>query len=180
MDQIKALEKYFLSFGKKNWKFEDYPLKTWKNPNAKEANIQYGAGIINWSLLVGHGETTDKAIEQLRERYQLRKADQKDVPRPGIKVPLKFVSTEKIDRYRGIAIDFLHHIFNLDYDKGFYFDGSILEYFILDAQDLPKAKEDVIMKIKYTYGIDVTQTWDEPLWKILESIKIYDSRRKEI
>ena len=41
MDKIKLLIKRTISYFKKNWVFEDYPIKIWKNENAEEINVSY-------------------------------------------------------------------------------------------------------------------------------------------
>ena len=62
MRLLKAIIKWLLSFTKSEWDFDDYPISIWKNPNAGEPKVAYGADIINWTLMVGHGETTEKAV----------------------------------------------------------------------------------------------------------------------
>ena len=48
MKQLKAKIKYLKSFLKSDWSFNDYPLETWKNPNAEQKDLEYGAKFTNW------------------------------------------------------------------------------------------------------------------------------------
>jgi len=176
MKTIKAFIKRFRSYSKKEWNFSDYPIETWKNPQAREDKVVYGAAIINWSGLVGHGETPEKALTALRESFKLYKENNDDLPRPGIKVPFKFVSTENIDKYENIAVDFFKEVLNMDYFGGFYSDYSILTSFEPepygdDEVTSNKMKEEVIKRTLSFYNADITDIYDEPLWKIFERIE---------
>jgi hypothetical protein len=55
MDTFKAIINRLKSYSKADWEFSDYPTKTWTNPNAREEKIAFGAGIINWSGMIGRG-----------------------------------------------------------------------------------------------------------------------------
>ena len=89
-----------------NWNFEDYPTETWKNRNAADEKIAYGAGIINWDMMVGYGETPEKALIALYDKFKLFKENNAILPQPGTKVPLKFASASKMEKYEKIAVDF--------------------------------------------------------------------------
>jgi len=173
MDTVRALIKQIKSYSKRDWNFDDYPTKTWENPNAGEDKIVYGAGIVYWSGMVGHGETPEKALTVLKDSFKLYKENNEDLPRPGTKVPLKFASTENIDKYEKTAVDFFKEVLNMDYYKGFYSDGSILAYFEPYDNDeaAKKIKEAIIKRTLLLYGVDITDIYDEPLWKIFERIE---------
>jgi hypothetical protein len=83
MISIQGSTKWLLSFTKSTWSFQDYPIRTWRNPNAGTLGVAFGAGIINWSLMVGHGETPAKAVKALKERFELYRDNNPNLPRPG-------------------------------------------------------------------------------------------------
>ena len=173
MDTIKALIKRLKSYFKKEWNFDDYPTKTWENPNAGNDKVAYGAGIVYWSGMVGHGETPKKALIALNDSFKLYTENNDDLPRPGTKVPFKFASTENIDKYEKTAVDFFKEVLNMDYYGGFYSDGSILALFEpYDNDEVAKEmKKAIIKRTLLLYGVDITDIYDEPLWKIFEMIE---------
>ena len=173
MDTLKAIAKQLKSYFKTDWEFDNYPTKTWKNPNAGENNIAFGAGIINWPTMVGHGESPEKALSSLKDNFKLYKDNNDDLPRPGTKVPLKFASTNQIDKYEKTAVDYFERILKMDYYEGFYSDGSILAYFepYDNDEEANKMKKEIIERTLLIYDIDITDIYDEPLWKIFERIE---------
>ena len=173
MDKIKVLIKRTASYFKKNWDFEDYPTKTWKNPNALENNIVYGAGIINWYTMVAHGETSEKAYTALKDKFQLYKDKHDKLPRPGKKMQIIFASTANIDKYEKTAADFFTNVLDIDYYSGFFSDGSSLPDFVFsnDKENLNKMREQIIEKILTLYNVDIIDIYHEPLWKIFERIE---------
>jgi hypothetical protein len=175
MDKIKALIKQIKSYSKKSWIFEDYPIKIWKNSNASDDKVAYGAGIINWILMVGHGKTPEKALTALKDSFKLYKDNNDDLPRPGTKVPIKFVSTDNIDKDEETAVDFFRNILDMDYYGGFFSDGSTLANFELSDNDevVKKIREEIIKKTLSLYNVDIEDIYDEPLWNILEKIEKY-------
>jgi predicted RNase H-like HicB family nuclease len=171
MDTFKAFIKRIASYSKSDWDFDDYPAKTWKNPNAGEENVAYGAGIINWTMMVAHGETKEKAMTALKESFKLYKENNNDLPRPGTKVPLQFASTDNIDKYEQTAVDFFKRVLNMDYYEGFYSDGSVLEFLRDDDTDSEGMKKEIIRRTLSMYNVDITDIYDEPLWTIFERIE---------
>ena len=177
MERINALIKFIKSYFKRDWGFEDYPIKYWENPNAGERKVDYGAGIINWTIMVGHGETYEKALIALKENFKTYKDNNNILPRPGRKVPLKFVSSEKIDTYEMMAVDFFEKILEMNYYDGYFSDGSSLTDFELsdDEHLINKYRNKIIRQILNIYNVDITDIYYEPLWKIFEAI---DSKNK--
>jgi hypothetical protein len=169
MFSVVALIKRVLSYAKNDWQFEDYPIQTWKNPNARENKVMFGAGFVNWAGVIGHGETPDAAIAALRRSFNLFKADN-GLPRPGTTVKLAFASSESIDRYADLAEDFLNRIFDMNYKDMFISDGIALEYFI-PMMGEEEFKQKTIAKIKEIYNVDITDICDRPLWVVLDRIK---------
>jgi predicted RNase H-like HicB family nuclease len=173
MDTFKALIKRLKSYSKTDWEFSDYPTKTWTNPNAGQEKIAFGAGIINWSGIVGHGNSPDKALIALEESFKLYKDNNRDLPRPGTKVPLKFESSDQIGRYEKIAVDFFNKVLDLDYYEGFYSDQSSLSHFEPwdNVEKIEEVKNEIIKRTLLLYNVDITEIYNEPIWIILEKIE---------
>lgn len=173
MESIKTIIKRLLSYLKFDWGIDDYPVRTWTNPNAGQADITFAAGIINWSTMVGHGATREEAIDNLKEHFRMYKENGNDLPRPGTKVPIKYASTEQIDKYEDVAIDYFSRVLGMDYHNGFYSDGSILAYFHpFDNEDkAEKMRNKIVSRTLQFYNVDITDIYDEPLYIIFEKIK---------
>ncbi len=161
MRQIKAIIKYLLSFFKRNWTFEDYPLETWTNPNAEQEDIKYGAQFTNWSTFFAHGSSLEEAIENLRTNL-IKYGKENELPRPGSKVPIQFADSDRIEKYENIAVDFFEKIIGINYYDCFISDLSSLVDFDLD-------NEETLQKIKQEYGIE--PSGDLFLADIFEQIK---------
>lgn len=173
MNAIRAIAKYLSSYSKSEWDFGDYPVMTWRNPNARQPDVAYGAGIINWSTMVGHGATPDEALAALKQGFRVYKENADHLPRPGSKVPLRFAATDEIGRYEAIAVDFFSKVLGMDYHEGFYSDGSILQYFEPpdDEAAARRMREEIIHRTRELYDIDIAAIYDEPLHQIFKEIK---------
>jgi hypothetical protein len=165
-----ALTKRLMSYTKREWNFHDYPIYTWKNPNAGEEKVAFGAGFVDWMGMVGHGVNAERAIAQLKEQFDLFKANN-ELSRPGTHVPLKFASTQKIDQYADIGRDFLYRIFGLNFDNGFYSDGSALEYFMPIGESPEEFKRQTIERVRKTYDVDIEDIYDKALWIVLKRLE---------
>ena len=146
MTQLKATYKYLHSFLKTNWEFEDYPLETWKNPNAQQEDIKFGAKFTNWSTFVAHGSSIPEAIEKLKHNLKEYSKDN-ELPRPGSKVPIQFAESNRINENEEIAVDFFDKIIGINYYDCFISDYSSLVDFDLDDKE-------TLEKIKAEYGIE--------------------------
>lgn len=161
MRKIRAIIKYILSFFKRNWTFEDYPLETWANPNAEQEDMKYGAQFTNWSTFVAHGNTLEIAVENLKNNL-LAYGKENELPRPGSKVPIQFADSDRIEKYENIAVDFFDKIIGINYYDCFISDMTSLYDFDLD-------NEETMMKIKKEYGVE--PSGDLFLADIFEQIK---------
>lgn len=146
MKQFKAIYKYLLSFLKSEWRFEDYPLETWTNPNAEQDDIKFGAKFTNWSVFLAHGSSVNEAIDNLKNNF-MEYAKKNELPRPGSKVPIQFAETNRIEEYEEIAVDFFEKIIEINFYDCFISDYSTL--FEFDKDD-----EKTIEKIKAEYGVE--------------------------
>ena len=170
-----ALEKRIFSYLKSKWGFNDYPIKTWKNPYSRDRNLSYLAAIINWPLMVGHGETREQAIETLKEKFQTYRDNNQRLPRPGTRVPvqIRFASTEQIIKYVDIEEDFFKRVLK-DFIKRILFisDASSLSgYEPRDTEQAKKQRGEIIRRTLSIYGVDITDLYDGPLYKIFELIR---------
>ncbi len=146
MKQLNAKIKYLKSFLKSEWDFKDYPLETWKNPNMEQNDLEYGAKFTNWWSLVAHGETKNRAVENLKKSLADFKANNENIPRPGASVPLEFSKTDRIERYEEIAVDFFDKIIGINFYDCFISDLSSL-------YDFDLANEETLKKIESEFGI---------------------------
>ena len=127
--------KYLASFFTSNWNFGHYPLRTWANENAGESNVQLGAAFDGWHGLVGHGSTRKEAVDELRNNFELYKANN-ELPRPGTDKPLEFAPTDRIDEFEEIAVEFFNKILDMNYYQCFISDQSSLHDFGEDFGNL--------------------------------------------
>tara|TARA_R100000541_G_C1850972_1_gene77588 strand:+ start:55 stop:561 length:507 start_codon:yes stop_codon:yes gene_type:complete len=146
MNQLKAKIKYLKSFLKSEWDFDDYPLETWKNQNAEQNDLEYGAKFTNWWSLVAHGETENQAVENLKKHLSDFKENNTEIPRPGANVPLEFTESDRIEKNEQIAVEFFDKIIGINFYDCFISDLSSLHDFDL-------ADEQTLDKIKSEFGI---------------------------
>lgn len=175
VDDRVALEKRLLSYLKSKWDFNDYPLKVFEATRIKDKNFVWQAQIINWRMMGSAGATKEKAIANLKERFKSYRASNQTLPRPGTKVPLKiqYASTEQIDKYREVASDFFNNI-HIDKFVRPLFISDISSLTAYEPPDTEKAKaqrEAIIKQVTMIYGIDITNVYDGPMYKVFEMIK---------
>jgi len=165
---IKRLNSYF----KRDWNLDDYPIKVYLNESAGEENVKFGARILNWPMMTGHGETEDKALDKLRENFDQFK-NTKKLPRPGTTVPLVFAPTKHIEQYEDLAVKFFEKILRLNYFDGFYSDGSYIELSFIDfsRQRLDEIRREIIERTREEFKVDISDVYDEPLWRVFEKIR---------
>lgn len=159
---MKTITKFIGSFFKSDWKLKDYPIR-YRKQNVEE--YPWMAQIINWWVISGLGKTQQEALEDLRCKFNLYKENNEKLPRPGTKVPLKYASTEQVDRYKDIAKDFLEKTLKLNYDECFLSDQSSLWDFYTE---MPEEVKKVIYEV---YGVDISDIKDGSLVEIFRRIK---------
>ena len=171
MKQRSFIQRIF-SGRKSRPKFEDYPVDTWKNPDATDPGFTWGARIFNWSLMLGYGATEEQAITELKKMFTLYEQNNEELPDPGAKVAVQFASATQISKLEEIAVDFFKVILDMDYRQGFYSDGTVLANFEpLDKAAAKQKRAQVIKRTQSVYGVDITSIYDGPLYLILEQIK---------
>lgn len=167
--------KWVLSFCKRDWEVEAYPIYVRRqkpDPDSPYQNnprfkfVRYWARIINWNV-DGGGDTRETAFAELREKFASRKMqlaqDGKPLPRPGNKVPIQFASQERVNSHPELKKDFTRRVLGLD--RAFISDKSSLWDFHTE-----ETNEALLAKIKEAYGVDVSDIESGMLCDIFDRI----------
>ena len=157
LEKTNAAVKYILSHRKRDWDLEDYPLRfTSTKPTdlsfslPKELQpVPWSASIVRWWAMTGTGETREAALEDLRQNFEAYKREI-PLPRPGTFVPFSMPSTEKIDQYEHIAVDFFEKVLKMDYYACFISDQSSLWDFMLVAD-----REELTRRVALYYKLEL-------------------------
>jgi len=171
--QTFAVWKCLLSYRKRDWDLEDYPVifRTQEidtEPRPKRLQMHpHIAQIVNW-WLCGTGETPAEAQADLEEVFRnvsaTRKAESRQLPRPGIHPPIEFASSARIEAVGELSDDFIHRI--LGYEWAIISDESSLwEFHSEETNDV------LVEKIRQVYSVDVSDIESAKLCEILERIK---------
>ncbi len=166
--QLKAWWKRILSFTKKTWKIDDYPLIYRKqDTTAGEYTLgevkEWIVQVINWWTMTGLGNSKKEAYENLKENY-LCFLEDNIAPRPGKRVPLKHAETTQIEQLEDIAPDFFEKILKMNYFNCFISDQSSLF-------DFGKDENEVLKKINSCYKLGLTDLGDGNIVRLLKMIK---------
>lgn len=127
MRSLAALRKWIASFLKRTWTLEDYPIDTrlQRTDPSHTSLPKYAARIVNWWAMVGLGETEEQARASLRQAVT-DYARRHPLPRPGVKVPIRFASTDRISQFEELATDFFPAILRHEYSDCLVTDESSL------------------------------------------------------
>jgi predicted RNase H-like HicB family nuclease len=173
---IQRILKYLLSFLRRDWQLSDYPIEARDlsvEPLPGFSGLRYIRWLVripHWLLMAGTGDTREEAFAELQRRFEEYKSEGNLLPRPGTKVPIKFAPSVRIDRYERIAQDFFPRIVNMDYENVLITDESSLFDLMLDV-------DEVQIKIREVYEVDVRDIEDGNLARILERIEISQASR---
>ncbi len=170
--------KFLLSFRKRKWSLEDYPIVIRKQSHSSQPVGKtgrwtlpaYSARIVNWHLL-GSGDTAAAAMENLRERFNYAREKRASMPRPGTRVPLEFASRMRIEANSALAAEFLESV--LGYGEAWISDESSLWDFALEH-----SLDDYYAKIRALYDVDVSDIPGGNLAGIIE--RIAQSKQKQV
>ncbi len=168
-DAPRVVWAWLLSFRRKEWGLEDYPLRFQQFDNsgyqgsADERPIDWTAQVVRWVAMQGYGTTREEALEDLHKGFARFKERGESLPRPGTYKPIEFASSERIDRFASIKEDFIAHILNLEW--AFVSDESTLWDFS-EADNLEIFYE----RIKSRYGVDVSAIEGARLVTIFERL----------
>jgi hypothetical protein len=167
--QLLAGWKFALSFRKKTWELEDYPVFLVRQKSAEEETAEFAAvprfraDVVNWVGLCGTGDSPAAARNDLAQTFKLRRENREPMPRPGRYVPIAFASRDRIDARPDLTADFIQHVLELDW--AWISDESSLREF--GATD---SLEPFRSKILLRYGVDASRVANGRIADILELI----------
>ena len=155
----KAILKYMLSYLKRDWELQDYPIRFWHQSPPDDYDVSdnwvffpWHAQIINWGEICGFGNTKGEAYSDLVKIFSELKSELKiegrTLPRPGTRPPLVFASAAEVEKLDSIATDFFDKILDLNYAECFISDQSNLSDF--DNIDI------LVKRIYEVYKVDVS------------------------
>ena len=175
-NQVLAKWKYALSFFKRDWQWNDYPI--WiraQKPEKNDLQIpgltlqRYVAMVVNWSTVSGSGDSKAEAMGKLKACFDNVKLT-KPLPRPGTGLPIEFASQDRIMAHTELADDFVKRV--LEVEGAWISDESTLWEFSLAEND------DVFhARIKEIYGVDVANIEGGNIAEILERIAAEQATR---
>ncbi|WP_263354399.1 hypothetical protein [Acidicapsa acidisoli] len=171
-NQAAAFWKLILSFRKRDWKLNDYPIMVREHKfdphfsSSRFTQHRHIASIINWTVS-GGGETVEEALQDLQINFQAikvrREREGKPPVRPGIRGPIEFASQELIAVNQQLSEDFVRRVLNLDW--AWISDETDLWDFHTD-----ETNELLYSKIVEVYGVDVSDIESARLSEILNRI----------
>jgi len=162
--------KFLLSFRKRDWELEDYPVVVHRQHQVAEWGNEprfrspaYIAHLVKWPGMDGLGDTPAGAIRDLREAFARVCAHRGSKPRPGTPVPIQIASQQQVDRQQELADEFVHSV--LGVENAFLTDKSELWHFALAG-----ALDEYYDRIQKLYGVDVRDVPEGNIAQILERI----------
>jgi hypothetical protein len=168
---VRRYLKYALSFFKRHWTLDDYPVRVRFQErdlpsfaSSRLEPIPWVAQIEGW-LLSGHGGSRGEALADLTRRFEEYRAQHSELPRPGAKVPITFAVTHRISTLQPLADEFLRRIFELDAADCLITDESSLWDFTFGH-----SLEPFVERIRQEFGVDVSAVEGANLAEILERI----------
>ena len=167
--KLKAVVAYISSFTKREWNFEDYPVRIRKQKGMENSNHAYSAQIICWWIVGGLGPNKKAALADLKTNFDSIRSNRKQMPRPGTSVPIEFASTNKTEEIpQSLMSDFLEHIlgFSLQDQKLVFISDESSLWDFTSESDL----HSYFNKISERYGIDASQCSGAKVCEILKLI----------
>jgi hypothetical protein len=169
------LWKRILSYRKREWSLQDYPMRVWDQgpPLALPSRFtshRYRALILGW-LVDATGDTKKDAVAALEaeffHRKQLRVDAGEPIPRPGVRVPIKISSRVRLDSHADLEEDFVRRVLHpvLGIEDVYMTDGSSLSNFHFDEDSSA-----LVAKTREVYGVDISDIESENIAEILERI----------
>jgi len=176
---IKIYIKYLLSFLKRDWDLEDYPIAVrYQDPALKPpadigqvVSIPWIVMIGNWNQMIALGETREEALQNLRQQFEAYKQKNHPLPRPGTHVPLEMAPARHVDQYAALAHDFITKIV-VGVDPSFFFISDSSSLWDFPYED----KAEQFARIKQVYGVDVSDIEDGNLAKIFARISKHQQK----
>lgn len=168
--QAKAAWALFASVFKHEWTIEDYPIRAWpvaqSSHKSRRKPLPWTADVINWPGMSASAPSKQEALAALRKKFERFRGENPKLPRPGGKVPIKieFVSSDRVSKHSELAQDFTKRILGIDW--AWISDESSLWDFHED-----ETNDNLIVKIRDTYGVDVSDIASGNLADIFDRIR---------
>lgn len=185
--QLLARWKFLLSFRKRNWGLDDYPVMVRRQPAASAAQDAalraewgdevrwktpaYIAHLVKWPAMDGLGDTPAEARRELREKFERICARRGSKPRPGTLVPLEIAPQRRIAERPALTDEFVRSV--LGVEEAWITDKSCLWHFALGG-----SLEDLYKRIEEFYGVDVRDVPEGNIVQILERIEAARSAQR--
>lgn len=177
IDQLARTVAYIKSFGNPRWTLEDYPVRVRANervqlaPNSRFKPVLWSARILGWGNIMGHGDTRDEALLNLRARFQEYLDTGKTPPRPGTeRADFSFAPADRVAKLEDVAPKFFREIIGIDFRDCLITDESSLWDFHFDADN-----ETMFKRIDAVYGVDVRDIESGDIADILERLRLLSS-----
>jgi hypothetical protein len=165
--------KYCLSFRKRDWSLDDYPVRIRKNQpldldlGARFKAEPYLAQVMKWWALSGGGDTPQQAKAALADAFNSAKAELLQrgrlLPRPGTPVPIEFAPQERINRDPDLKGDFVRRVIGLE-EVWISDESSLWDFHTEETND------SMVKKVMEIYGVDVSDIESGNVAQILERI----------
>lgn len=157
--RIRALRKFCLSFFKRDWVLDDYPISIdYHDAATATATGRWRqdpvvASIINWGVF-GGGTTLGEAMTVLEASFSKAKAERErsgdTIPRPGTRPPVRFASQERLKKHPELEKDFTTRVLKLPW--AFISDESSLWDFHEE-----ETNDEYFRRIREAYDVDVSE-----------------------
>lgn len=172
--ELLAAWKWCLSFRKRDWTLEDYPIVIRLQRASQDDSVAercrvppFSAQVVNWWTLSGVGQTKQEALQELQKYFDLRRdtlqREGRRLFRPGTRAPIEFAFSARIESYGALANDFIERVLGLPW--AFISDESSL--WDLDSE---ATSESLQAKIRDVYGVDVSDIASGNIADILDRI----------
>lgn len=162
--------KWLLSFTKKDWQLDDYPVRVSRNDVADPAT-SWAAQILNWPGPIGLGSTPLEAKVSLKECFANISEDRRNsgegMPRPGAHVPIRFSPVVRVMAYPELYDEFIEHI--LEYPPGMPLFISDLSS-LYDFEPSQEGVESLHGRIRSRFDVETADIPDANIAAILERI----------
>jgi hypothetical protein len=151
LDGVKRAVAYLLSFRKKEWTLEDYPIRYRRQKGDLPQLKPWIARIPGWWVMTGLGDSREEALADLRRSVEEHRERHGALPRPGTDVPIEFAPFEVVSRHEDLAAEFFPPIIGMSYDDCLITDeSSVWDFAVMgDAGELAR-------KVRLVFGTDIS------------------------
>ncbi|MBV9671001.1 MAG: hypothetical protein JOZ43_08610 [Acidobacteriales bacterium] len=174
MKSARSIWKWLISFGKRSWDIDDYPISVVQQDSTDPNVPAYRAYINEW-LLMGFGETRECALENLSKNFDsFVHSKPGRLPRPGTSLPWQdyLAPHDQIDGHSRTVVRYLEIVLKVDTSGPFFVsDDTTLDDFVHGDTDVAF----FVSKTKEMFGVDISDIPDKSLLRICERI---DSKKQ--